>query len=394
MEHLTLGRALAQAHADPQADARACRWMARVYELRGDYAAAFEWVDQGLLALTGRDATVTADLRAIAGLIHARQGQLDKAEEQARAAATLAQAQTDLKAWARAEGLLGFVALRRGLLPAAAGHFQHALELYLRTGDIQGQAVAHNQLANVYFGSGDWPTADHHYRQARATFDQIGDRYNRAIADNNLGGLALPQGRFDEALQFYQTAVQTSEQIGAPTYLLGMMEMNLGAAFIRLRQPATAREHLQRSQSYFEQAQARDSLPELLRHLARAALMEGEASRAEQLAHQALSLARELSLRSEEGCALRVLGEIYNDQNRAAEAEAPLTHSVAILEEVADEYELARSRFSLARAYSLLHQPNAARIQLDQCLPVFERLEARPDLTAARTLKDKLGMSQ
>jgi tetratricopeptide (TPR) repeat protein len=93
----------------------------------------------------------------------------------------------------------------------------------------------------------------------------------------------------------------------------------------------------------------------------------------------------------EEGCSLRVQGEIALETGRAAEAATPLTESVRVLEDVADEYELARSRFSLARAYAGAGQRAEALAQIEQAVAVFERLEAAMDLTAARRLREALG---
>ena len=129
------------------------------------------------------------------------------------------------------------------------------------------------------------------------------------------------------------------------------------------------------------------------RHLARAALIAGDMPEAEAEGREALRLARELSMRSEEGCSLRVLGEVAREQGSLAEAETHLAESVAILEEVADEYELARSRFSLARVQAALGKRAAARAALERGLEVFERLEAAMDLKAARALYEELAQT-
>jgi tetratricopeptide (TPR) repeat protein len=74
---------------------------------------------------------------------------------------------------------------------------------------------------------------------------------------------------------------------------------------------------------------------------------------------------------------------------RFEEAEGPLIESVAILEKVADEYELARSRFSLARVYEALGKRAASLEMLDRCLEVFERLDAAMDLAAVHQLCER-----
>jgi hypothetical protein len=97
-------------------------------------------------------------------------------------------------------------------------------------------------------------------------------------------------------------------------------------------------------------------------------------------------------MRGEEGCSLRVLGEIAAAHSRLDEAAQYLSESISILGEVKDEYEEARSRLSLAQVYTAQRKPQAAAMALNLCAPVFERLEAELDLAAARNLKEQLAL--
>lgn len=389
LDHLTQAYTLAETLADADTQARACRWLARLHELRGEYPPALSWIQQGLIALDGRETAEAAQMRLIAGLINVRQGNYDAAVEQCQQALAIAQTLHEITALARAYNLLGVVQLRRNGTMAIE-YFQQALDLYQQAGDLQGQALAHNLTANAEFKIGHWPSADHHYRRARDLFHQIGDIYNRAIANSNLGGIALNQGRLEQALAFHQEALQSMEAIGGSLYLLGALHNNLGATHIRLGAAAAARQHLQISQEYFEKAQARDLLPDLLRHLAEAALLTNEVAEAETQGQQALLLARELSARSDEGNVLRVLGQAAQARQHWAEAERYLQESVAILDEVSEDYEGARSRLALAEVYVAQQRAPEAKAALTQCEAVFQRLETTVDLEAARAVRARL----
>jgi hypothetical protein len=93
-----------------------------------------------------------------------------------------------------------------------------------------------------------------------------------------------------------------------------------------------------------------------------------------------------MTMRSEEGSTLRVLGEIAEAQSQADLAATRLRESIEIQAEVGDEYEKARSQLALAKLYVSQQKPNDGTNLLDQCTPVFERLGAALDLEAARTL--------
>jgi tetratricopeptide (TPR) repeat protein len=172
--------------------------------------------------------------------------------------------------------------------------------------------------------------------------------------------------------------------------VLGVLHNNLGATFIRSADVEAGLEHLDAAQAFFEQAQARDVLPEMHRHRACAALLAGKLSEAEAHGQQALGLARELAVRAEEGNALRVLGEIAARQGRFETAIEYLYESIAILEQVGDEYEQARSQLSLAMLHASLGDCQSAGSAVEACLPVFERLGAKLDLDGARTLRSSL----
>ncbi|MCP4361847.1 MAG: tetratricopeptide repeat protein [Chloroflexi bacterium] len=388
--HLEAAYELAVARQDQSAQALTCRWLARLYELRGDYPPAFNWIEKGLAALTGQETAEAAQLLLIAGFIHTRQGNNEKGLEFCRRALQIAQDLGELTALARANNLLGHIMLSYGQSQTAVTHFQQAFELYDRAGDIDGQAHVHNQMARAFFSTGYWQQAEHHYRQARTSFDQMGDRYHRTFADNNLAEILLKRGELDEAIALYQAALETMEQIGGSAYVLGALRNNLGAAFVRQGNAQIALNNLAAARDYFEQAEARDFLPELYRHLAEAALLTDDLVSAVTHAEEAVRLAREFSMRSEEGCGLRALGDVALAQEEVVLAETYFAASVEILQEVADEYELARSRFSLARAYAAAGQPEAAQEMLTNCLEVFRRLDTRLDVTAVRHLQQAI----
>ena len=384
-----LGEALALAAEEENLDAqaRSCRWIARVHENQGEFPQALEWVERGLTILLERQTSETCGLLDIAGLISSRQGNYEQAMDYALRSLRVAEHLGDASALARVFNLLGHINRLRGDSAGAVTYFHKALDLYQHSADLSGQALAHNQIANACFGLGDWHQAVHHFSLAREIFEQTGDAYNRSFTQNNLGWLALNQGRLDDALECYLKGLDTVEQIGGSAWLLGGFHNNLGATYIRRGELEAARQHLDISQSYFERAGARDWLSELYRHRASAALLAGDLPQAGEQAAQALALARELGMRAEEGSALRVSGEIALAQGQPEAAVEHLQHSIRILSEIGEIYELARSQLKLAGLYLSLGQPAAARSTLTQCIPVFERLEAAIDLDEAHTIQ-------
>jgi class 3 adenylate cyclase/tetratricopeptide (TPR) repeat protein len=389
LDHLNTAQTLAVECRDSAATAHVCRWLARLYELRGDYATALDWVRQGLEVLDRRETADAAEMLITAGLIYSRQGEYDAALERCQRGLSIAEHLAELTVLARAYNLLGHLTRLLGQSAMAIEDMQAAYELYERAGDIQGQAIAQNQLANAYFDTGRWQLADENYRHAREAFDLLGDVYNRSFAENNLGGIALNQGRLDDALAYYHSALEALARIGGSEYVLGVLHNNLGATYVRRGEIEAGRDHLYTGLHYFERTQSRDFLPELYRHLAEAALAAGEYAGAETQSQQALALARELTMRTEEGNALRVLGQVRAAQRQWPDAEQLLNNSLYVLEEARDTYEAARTRLALAQIRCEQGRCAEALTAIDQCLEVFSRLNAQLDLTAAQTLREQ-----
>jgi predicted ATPase/class 3 adenylate cyclase/Tfp pilus assembly protein PilF len=390
LEHLGAARELATGLDDHDGRARACRWIARVYEHRGDYAQAVEWIQQGLAAIERQETADAAELLAIAGLINTRQGNYELAREQNDRSVQIAEKLGATTSLAFALNSRAIVSILRGNSTSAIKHFQRAAELYGQAENIQGQALSYNGIGNAYFELGQLPSADTYYRRARVIFVQTGDQLHLATVDNNLGEIARYQGRLDEAMSFYSEAVDTLEEMGGSLYMRAILRMNLGATLLQRGDVDGARQYLYAGQEQFAQVNARDFLPELHRHLARAALVCGDHGEAAREAGRSLDLARELAMRGEEGETLHMLGEVAAAEGRLDAAEQHLHGALAILDEVGDEYEGARCRLTLAEVSIAQGRHQAARDALARCVPIFERLEAVLDRDQAYGLRARL----
>ncbi|RMF02247.1 MAG: hypothetical protein D6768_08735, partial [Chloroflexi bacterium] len=393
LAHLLAAYALAQEQNDRNAQARACRWLARIHEYRGEYPPAFEWIERGLGSLAGEETAETAELFLLAGFIHTRQGDYEQALTQCEKSLTLSEKLNEMVVMARSYDLLGLITRLRGNSARAITYSQRAFDLFELAGDLNSQAKTHMNLANAHFDLGQWAKADRHYHEAYKIFYQLGDIYYCAVIDNNLGGIALNQGRLDEALKFYRDGLQALEKIGASAYVVGVFHMNLGATLIREGDIEAARQQLETSRKCYEQAQSRDFLPELYRHMAEAALRCDDLPEAETYGKKSLALARELAMRAEEGKTLRVLGEIAVLRGETAQAEEAFRQSLAILTAGSETYEAACTRLCLARLHARQNQRKAAREAVETCIATFRKLEAALDLQAAENLRRLLTSS-
>jgi predicted ATPase/class 3 adenylate cyclase len=371
------------------AEADACRWIARSYEMRGEYAPALEWIDNGLSALGERLVPASLEMRLLSGLINTRQGNYREARQQALASLLAAGELEATAIVARSHSLIGHLDRLRGQTDSALNHLQEALTLYQSAENLSGQATVLNLLANLYFDSGTWEKAEEFYRQAGQIFGQLGDAYNRSFVDNNRGGIALNQGRLTEALEFYERALQTQERIGKSPYVVGLLHLNLGATQVKRGELDDAFQHLRVSQDLFDQAQVRDFLPELHRRFAEAYLAQHALDDAREHVTLAQALATEMAMKGELGHALRVVGKIALQAGAQAEAEKALLDALELLDEVSDEYGVAQAHLLLAQLYTAQRRPIEALAHLDAAEPLLEMQGAQRDLDTVHQLRSK-----
>jgi class 3 adenylate cyclase/tetratricopeptide (TPR) repeat protein len=388
-EHLGQALALAIGDGDREAEARGCRWHARMHELRGEFALALTWIEKGFSALDGEVSAEEAELSLIAGLINVRQGNFEAAWGLCERSLAVSQTLGDRAIEARTANLMGIVELRGGG-KTAIERFDQSLALYKQLGNVYGQATSHNLIANGFFAISQLSNADYHYRQALDLFTQIGNVYNQVLVNNNLGGIALKQGRLEEALGYYQRATRLLEQTGGSLWVFGAVYLNIGHTQVRRGELDEALAQLQAAEAYFERSKVRDQLPELYGLFAEALFLQGDPGRAKAYGARSLELARELQMPREEGHNLRILGEIARAEGRYEAAGGYFTISHDILDGAGDEYESAKVHLSSARLYLEQGQPEEALAALAECEPVFARLEAQLDLREVKAIRQQL----
>jgi tetratricopeptide (TPR) repeat protein len=245
--------ALALGHADLGAIHEA---LGDLLTLDGDYAGAL--AHYAAAQAQGDDAAAVAIERRI-GLVHARRGDLDRADrhlaraqesavddraagrvladraaiaigrDELPAAETMgaealltAQRADDPTDVARAEALLGVVARRAGDRAAARSHLAAALaaadEADRRSpGESPDPGVriaTLNSLALVEAEEGHPDRAEVLIRDALARCERQGDRHRQAALENSLADLLHAQGRADESMEHLKRAVALFAEIG------------------------------------------------------------------------------------------------------------------------------------------------------------------------------------
>ena len=135
----------------------------------------------------------------------------------------------------------------------------------------------------------------------------------------------------------------------------------------------TAIDYLQRSVRTASETGAKEQLAYASCLLAEAELGAGKSNEAERAARHALQLGQELGIRQIEADAYRALGAIERRGRRLREAEADLSRSIGIFNELKNAYEAARAELEMALLYNDEGMQLDAQALLQHCYDTFTR---------------------
>jgi len=369
----------------PERLAALCRKTAMLHERKGEYAAAFQWLEQGLGALQGGLTLETARIRLAGAGVHSRQGQHCQALQWCQSGMEIARDLGGRKELAHATYLLGTIHGHLGDGAQEIACARDSLTLYEEIGDLVGQANALNNLGIACKESGDWAAAVGHFQRALELEQQLGNVHGVAKLTNNLGNVQLQRGQLDAAAHAYQESLDLWERTEFPVGV-ALSQSNLGKVCAERGQWQQALEYLERSQRGFQAIQSNHFLPEVYRRMAAVRLGLGQLDKARDAAERSVALAHDLGMELEKGISLRVMGEVRLALGELEQAHQALTASLDIVQAQGNRFRTGETLWQLGRLYRGMARAGdgsaaeQARAAFDRARAIFEQLGAERHL--------------
>jgi tetratricopeptide (TPR) repeat protein len=376
---------LAAAGGSPERLAGLCRKTAMLYERKGQYDAAFRWLERGLGALQGGLTLETARMRLAGAGVYSRQGQHDQALAWCQSGMEIARELGDRKELAHGTYLLGTIHGHLGDSAQEIACARDSLTLYQDIGDLVGQANALNNLAIACKESGDWAAAVGHFQRALELEQQLGNVHGVAKVTNNLGNLQLQRGQLDAAARAYQESLDLWQRIEFPVGV-ALSQSNLAKVCAERGEWQQALDYLEQSLRGFQAIQSNHFLPEVYRRLATVRLGLGQLEEARHAAERSVTLAHDLGMELEKGISLRVLGEVRLALGQLEQARQALTASLDIVQAQGNRFRMGETLWQLSRLHSAMARAGdgshteQARSALDRARAIFEQLGAERHL--------------
>ena len=327
-----------------------CRKTAMLYERKGEYQTAFEWLEEGLGALDDDTVLEVARIRLAGAGIYSRQGRHPEALEWCKAGLGIARQLRSRPVLAHATYLMGTIHGHLGHSRDEVACARRSLALYEDLGDPVGQIKALNNLGTARWLLGGWQEAIDCWRRGIALAEKIGEVNSVAIMTHNLANILLEQGHLGAAVRAYERSRDIWETTGFP-FGVAASWSGLGKAYAECGEWEKALDCLNRSKRQFKEIESDLFLPEVYRRQALVHLNTGQLDVARQLVDKSLALATELDMALERGMSLRVSGQIGVTRESWEEAEGTLRESLEILREQGNQYQMAETLYQLGRLY-------------------------------------------
>jgi tetratricopeptide (TPR) repeat protein len=171
--------------------------------------------------------------------------------------------------------------------------------------------------------------------------------------------------------------------------LEAIASFNLAKVYILQGKWSEAGDKLSSSQAVFKEVGTKDIMPEMERSWGRLYLKKGELEKALEHTLRSVEMAKEQEVPHDLGKSFYVLGEIHLERYDYEEAESALVRSLDILSNLRSDYEVARTKTSLARL-ALKTGRDVDLDRLEEAIGTFERLGAQADLEEALQLKKQI----
>lgn len=312
--------AVSQRH--PDIATRQLQALERARERQGDLAGAIDLLCQRFQLQEHRGRAL--DLR----------GDLQRAAEQAQAAALVPQA-------ARVAEALGRVAYQQGNYLDATEHWSRALDWAEACADERVGVSARVGLGQIHYAMGAWTTGLRFHRDAATRLASLGGQ----------GGPGAVAGAAGQAADG-----------SADSYLAAKVALNIGVGHFESGQLEDAERHFSHGLAAARRGEHREFEAEAHWHLARAALVRGQLQWAVADCRLALHIASRLNHHWLEAAASRTWTEIALARGDEAAAIRSTLHGLELAERIQSKPQQSQAHLQLAR---LLDQRGELRAALD-----------------------------
>jgi len=281
--------------------------------------------------------------------------------------------------------LMGRVLEVRGELGNARDCYERSLKVWREVGFARGVGAALNQIGNLAFYHGQIAEALQYFQDCLRIDEELGDTINGAIHQHNVGCMLQRLGRFADAFESFYRVYSTVEQNHQVRWLRGALLSSLGELFLERNKTAKAISIFRMAIDAVERGMSRPHvLHEAMANLGLAYQRQGNRASARQVYDQALTMAEKSGDRQLSAVVLWRMAELALDRGQLDRCRGLVERSMAIAREVGLFYEKAQALSVMALSHAASGEDAEVRDCFEQSLALLHDLEESADLARVR----------
>jgi predicted ATPase len=312
------------------------------------------------------------------GRIYRETGRFDQASRHLTAALSLFGQAQDERGIASTLDDIGKLHWLGGDYALALEYTARGLTMRRKLGDPRSLALSLNNLGLVQQESGNFQAALDAFEQALVIRREIGDLVGMSSTLNQLGTIAQETKDDRKAAGLFEQAYDVARETGDRNRV-ALILTNMGEVYNRLGDSAKALSLLNQAEELADGLGDKLGLAETERALGKAHLARREYAKARECSERAVELFREAESKVALGVALRSLAEVVVASAAGpaglAEAQAYLKQSIAVLEKVKNQVELARSWRSYAEVLRKMPEHSTSPALVAEAASLAKRAE-------------------
>ena len=270
---------------------------------------------------------------------------------------------------------LANLAVLRGQPAEALEYYQECLKIDDDLADIANGVLHQYNVGEALRMLGRLDDALESFFRVLALSEQHPEgRQWRPVALNALGEIFLERDKPAKAISLFRMAMDALERNEAPSEKLSESTANIGLAYHREKNYASAHQAYARALALVEESGDRQITAIVLSRMAELALDMGQLDRCRELAERSAAVARQVGLPSEEAQALRVAAMLHVARGENAQARDCFEKAMALLRDLEESLDLARVRFHYGRYLLTQGEREAAMMHLRAASRAFHKL--------------------
>lgn len=325
------------------------------------------------------------------GQIFELMGQLDKAENDYRAA--LEFARDDLTQQADAQFALGKLNRQKGEFESALAWQAQTKNIHATLNNTVGLAQVLTETGIIWFRKGEYAQASEILNEGLALAREANDALITALALHNLGTVCFEQSNYGTAKELFEESLSLGRETGNKAHI-AISFKSLGNLALVQSDYVGARPILEESLALNRETGDKAGVAALLNNLGLMAKFQGDYDTARTLLEESLALEREMGAKAGIAISLGNLGDVVSRLGDYATAQALLEESLALDREVGNKMGIAASLGDLGIVAFLQGNYDSARTLSEESLKMCQDVQQSTIKASALLILGLVGLAE